>query len=101
MFASRAGSYHNEAQFRSPTHGRLLALPANTRQGWKGLLGANTLAYWLPPSVLSGRVGWSSSGDRRVIWLRKSSTAWIWECDKRKDDYKIILNCIRKLMKNK
>jgi hypothetical protein len=27
----------------------------------------------LPPSVLSGRVSHSSSGDRRVPWLRKSS----------------------------
>ncbi len=26
---------------------------------------------------------------------------WIWQHDKRIDDYKIILNCVRKLMKNK
>jgi hypothetical protein len=25
--------------------------------------------------------------------LRKSSTVWIWQHDKRTDDYKIILNC--------
>jgi hypothetical protein len=46
-------------------------------------------------------VSHSSSGDRRVPWLRKSSTVWIWQHDKRADDYKIILNCVRKLMKNK
>ncbi len=53
-----------------------------------------------PPSVQSGRVSHSSSGDRRVQYLRKTSTAWIWQHDKRTDDYKIILNCVRKLMKN-
>jgi hypothetical protein len=26
---------------------------------------------------------------------------WIWQHDKRTDDYKIILNCVRNLMKNK
>jgi hypothetical protein len=26
--------------------------------------------------------------------------AWIWQHDKSTDDYKIILNCARKLMKN-
>jgi hypothetical protein len=26
---------------------------------------------------------------------------WIWQHDKRTDDYKIILNCVRKLMKYK
>ena len=26
--------------------GRLVALPTNIRQGWKGLLGTNTLAYY-------------------------------------------------------
>jgi len=26
---------------------------------------------------------------------------WIWQHDKRTDDYKIILNCVRKFMKNK
>jgi hypothetical protein len=25
---------------------------------------------------------------------------WIWQHDKRIDDYKVILNCVRKLMKN-
>jgi hypothetical protein len=55
----------------------------------------------LPPSVLSGRVSNSSSRDRRVPWLRKSSMVWIWQHDKRTDDYKIISNCVRKLMKNK
>ncbi len=31
--------------------------------------------------------------------MRKSSTVWIWQHDKRTDDYKIILNCVRKFMK--
>jgi hypothetical protein len=53
----------------------------------------------LPPSVLSGRV--SCSEDRRVPRLRKSSTVWIWWHDKRTDDYKKILNSVRKLIKNK
>ncbi len=43
----------------------------------------------------------SSSGDRRVPHSRKSSMAWIWQHDKRTDENKIILNCVRKLMKNK
>ena len=55
----------------------------------------------LPPSVLSGRVSRSSSGDRRVLWLTKSSMVWKWQHDKRTDDYKIMLNCVEKLMKNK
>ncbi len=33
--------------------------------------------------------------------MRKSSTVWIRQHDKQTDDYKIILNCVRKLMKNK
>jgi hypothetical protein len=32
--------------------------------------------------------------------LRKSSTVWIWKHDKRMVEYKIMLNCVRKLMKN-
>jgi hypothetical protein len=52
----------------------------------------------LPPSVLSGRVRCSSF---IVPYLRKSSMVWIWQHDKRTDDYKITLNCVRKLMKNK
>jgi hypothetical protein len=55
----------------------------------------------LPPSVPSGRVSCSSSGDKKVPHLRKSSTVWIWQHDKRTDDCKIILNCVRKLMKIK
>jgi hypothetical protein len=49
--------------------------------------------------VLSGRVRHSSSGDRRVPWLRKSSMARTRQHDKKTNDYKIILNCVRKLMK--
>ncbi len=44
---------------------------------------------------LSGRVSHSSSGDRRIPQFRKSSMVWIWQHDKRTDDYKIILNCVR------
>jgi hypothetical protein len=51
--------------------------------------------------VNSGRVIRSSSGDRRVPWLMKSSMVWIWQHNKRTDDYKIIFNCVKKLMKNK
>ncbi len=50
----------------------------------------------LPLSVLSGRVSHSSSGDRRVPWLRKS-LVWIWQHDKRTDDYNIILNLRKKI----
>ncbi len=58
-------------------------------------------ANGLPPSVLSGRVSCSSSGDRRVTYLRKSSMVQMWQYDKRIDDNKIILNCVRKFMRNK
>jgi len=51
------------------------------------------------PSVLSGRVSHSSSGDKRVLWSSKSLTAWIWQHDKWIDDNEIILNCVRKLIK--
>ena len=52
--------------------------------------------------MLTGKVGHSSSRDRRVPQSRKSSMVWIWQHDKRTDDdNKIILNCVRKLMKNK
>jgi hypothetical protein len=51
----------------------------------------------LSPSVLSGRVNHSSSRDRRVPWLRKSSMVWIWQHDKRTDDYQIKLNLCEKI----
>ncbi len=51
----------------------------------------------LPPSVLSGRVCHSSSGDRRVPWLSKSSMVWIWQYYNRTDDCKIILNMCKKI----
>ncbi len=54
-----------------------------------------------PLCVLSGRVSHSRSGDRRVLLLRKLSTARIWQHDKTTDDNKIILSYVRKLMKNK
>ncbi len=51
----------------------------------------------LPPSMLSGRVSHSSSGDRRVPWLRESIMVLIWHHDKRTDYYKIILNLCKKI----
>jgi hypothetical protein len=36
-----------------------------------------------------------------VTYLRKSSMVWIWQHDKMRVDYKIILNYARKWMKNK
>ncbi len=54
----------------------------------------------LPPSVLSGRVSCSRSRDKRVPQLRKSSAVWIWQNGKSTGDYKIKLNCVRKLMTN-
>ncbi len=36
VFACKAGAYPND----------LLASPTNTRQGWKGMSGTNTLAYY-------------------------------------------------------
>jgi hypothetical protein len=55
----------------------------------------------LAPYVHSGRVSHSSSGDRRLPQFRKSPMVWIGQHDRGTDDYKIILNCVRKLMKNK
>ncbi len=55
----------------------------------------------LPPSAFSGRVSCSSSGDRRVPGFRKSSMLWIWQHDKRTDDYKIMLNLSIKIDENK
>ncbi len=51
----------------------------------------------LPPSVLSGRVSHSISGDRRVPWLSKSSMVWIRQHDKTTDDYKMMLNVCKKI----
>ncbi len=62
---------------------------------------SNTKLRPISPSVLSGRVSHSSSEDRRIPWFMKSSMVLIWQHDKRTDDYKIILNCLRKMMKNK
>jgi hypothetical protein len=54
----------------------------------------------LPHSVQSSKVSHSSFRDRRVPQSRNSLMMWIWQYDKRTDDNKI-LNCVRKLMKNK
>ncbi len=37
----------------APLYGRLLALPTNTRLGWKGLPGTDTLAYYRNLSILA------------------------------------------------
>jgi hypothetical protein len=55
----------------------------------------------LTPSVLSGRVRHSSSGDRRVPWLRKSSMTRTRQHDKRTDNYKVILNLCKKIDEKK
>ncbi len=55
----------------------------------------------LPPCVLSGRVSPSSSGDSRVPYLRKSLSVDMAEWQEDIDVNKIILHCVRKLMKNK
>ena len=46
IFVGKAGAYPSEQPFRCSTLGSAPALPANIRQGWKGLLGTNTLAYY-------------------------------------------------------
>ncbi len=53
----------------------------------------------LTPFVFSGRVSHSSSGDRRVPKLTKSTLVWIWQHDKRTDDYKVGLKCVREFVK--
>jgi hypothetical protein len=50
MFASKAEAYPNGV----PLLGRFLALPAKIRQGWKGLLETNTLAYFVKSFISSG-----------------------------------------------
>ncbi len=52
-------------------------------------------------TVLSSRVICSSSGDKRVPQLRKSTMMCIRQQDKRTDDSKIISNYITEFMKNK
>jgi hypothetical protein len=45
MFTGKARAYLIEAISAAPLLVRLLALPTNIRQGWKGLPGKNALAY--------------------------------------------------------
>jgi hypothetical protein len=40
----------------APHEGRLLALPANIRLGWKGLPGINTLAYYKNLQITAAKV---------------------------------------------
>ncbi len=49
MFAGKARAYPSEALSGAPLYGKLLALPANIRLGWKGLPGTNTQAYYENP----------------------------------------------------
>ncbi len=56
-----------------------------------GAKGALKMLVKLTP----GRVSRSSSVDRRIPYLIKSLMGWIWQHDKRTDDYKIILNCVK------
>ncbi len=46
MFAGKAGVTRVKLLSGAPLFGRLLALPANIRLGWKCLPGINTLAYY-------------------------------------------------------
>jgi hypothetical protein len=45
MFAGKARAYHSEAAFRYALLGKLQALVADIKQGWKDLPGINTLVY--------------------------------------------------------
>jgi hypothetical protein len=44
-----AGAYLRVEHLKGASFGQALALPANTRLGWKGLSGTNTLAYFENP----------------------------------------------------
>ncbi len=46
MFEGKAGAYLVEYLSSAPLEGRLLALPTNTRLGWKSLPGTKALAYY-------------------------------------------------------
>jgi hypothetical protein len=46
MFAVKAGPYPRMEHLKGALVGLALALHANIRPGWKGLPGANTLAYF-------------------------------------------------------
>ena len=51
MFAGETEAYPSEAFSGTPLLGRVLALPANIRLGWRGLPGSNTLAYYENPLI--------------------------------------------------
>ncbi len=61
---------------------------------WQKDFGAKA-AHKMLVKLTPGRVSRSSSGDRRIPYLIKSLIVWIWKDDKRTDDYKIILNCVK------
>ncbi len=46
MFAGKDGAYTKVEHLKIASLRKALALPANVRLGWKGLLGTNTLAYY-------------------------------------------------------
>jgi hypothetical protein len=49
ILANKAGAYPSETLSGAP----LLALPTNIILGWKGLPGANTLAYYLKTEIMA------------------------------------------------
>jgi len=49
MFMGKAGAYPWKHLSGAPLYGRPLPLPTNTRLGWTGLPGTNTLAYYENP----------------------------------------------------
>jgi hypothetical protein len=49
MFAGKALAFPANISYPSAFWGRLLALPANIRLGWKGLPETNTLTYYENP----------------------------------------------------
>ncbi len=47
VFVGKAGAFPSETPFKdAPLNGRLLALSKYIKLGWKGLPGANALAYY-------------------------------------------------------
>ncbi len=52
MFVGKAGAYPRVKYLSgAPFKGWLLVSPTNTRLGWKGLPGTNTLAYYNNPLI--------------------------------------------------
>jgi len=74
MFAGKARAYLNEAPLRCSTSGRLVGSPTNIRLGWKGLPGANILAYYENPLIAVVK---SFIVQTPVVCIRKLFTAII------------------------